>query len=120
MMNKLIWHVGKKLTRTLLVQHGFFLFIFFYFILIAVNEFYNFLSSFFLFFSFVSSYLRIYIERKEKRKELKEIETKLLMDQINIKSLLSINDQLLQENRKLRNEIHSLKIALKIKHSEKK
>lgn len=119
-MNKLIWHVGKKLTRTLLVQHGFFLFIFFYFILIAVNEFYNFLSSFFLFFSFVSSYLRIYIERKEKRKELKEIETKLLMDQINIKSLLSINDQLLQENRKLRNEIHSLKIALKIKHSEKK
>lgn len=120
MKNKLIWHVGKKLTRTLLIQHGFFLFIFFYFILIAVNEFYNFLSSFFLFFSFVSSYLRIYIERKEKRKELKQIDT-LFIDQINInKSLLSINDQLLDENSKLRNEIHSLKIALKIKHSEKK
>lgn len=116
MKNKLIWHVVKKLTKTLLIQHGFFLFMFFYFILIAVNEFYNFLSSFFLFFSFVSSYLRIYIERKEKRKELKEIEN-VVMDQMELnKELLSMNDQLLQENSKLRAE----KLLLKVKYAVKK
>lgn len=116
MKNNLIWNVGKKLTRILLVQHGFFLFIFFYFILIASKEYYNFLSSFLLFFSFVSAYVRIHKERSQKKKELKEIETKLLMDQINIKSLLSINDQLLQENSNLRTE----RLALKVKLSEKK